>query len=57
MCNLNPICHLERNYLKDESASVDENVFVIDNINKMIASPFSCTLKFFHSISERALSL
>jgi hypothetical protein len=57
MCNLNPICHLERNYIKDESASVDENFFVIDNINKMIASTFSCTPKFFHSISERALSL
>jgi hypothetical protein len=38
---------------KDEFASVDENVIVIDNINKMIAYPFSCTTKFFHSLSMK----
>ena len=32
---------------KDEFASVDENVIVIDNINKMIAYPFLVLPNFF----------
>ena len=41
---------------KDEFASVDENVIVIDNINKMIAYPFSWYYQIFSlSIYEREL--